>query len=92
MFKVDETSDYRVFSQDLGSRLMLQRKRDDMQVVLEHEDATDMLEKLQSAANDAVKHWWIDGYSNFFTKPVLEDGKLPANMVVYRSANRKPRR
>lgn len=91
MIKVDETADYRVFSQDLGSRLMLQRKRDDMQVILENDDATDMLEKLQSAANDAVKHWWIDGYSNFFTKPVMNDGKLPDNMVVYRSGNRTPR-
>jgi hypothetical protein len=89
MIKVDETPQYRIFTEDLGSRVKLERKRDEAQVILEEDDADDMLDKLQSAANEHVKDYWIDGWQNFFSKQPKGSDELPPNMVVNRALRNK---
>jgi hypothetical protein len=88
MIKVDETSLYSIFTEDLGTRVKLQRKRDEAQVILEEDDADDMLDKLQAAGNEKVKDYWIEGWENFFSKP-RESDELPPNMVVNRALHNK---
>lgn len=82
MIKVDETSLYSIFTEGLCTRVKLQRKRDEAQVILEGDDAEDIMGKLQSAANDNVKDYWIDGWQNFFAKGQQDSDELPPNMVV----------
>lgn len=89
MIKVDETPQYRIFTEDLGLRVKLERKRDAAQVILEEEDADDMLGKLQSAANEKVKEYWIDGWQNFFSTQRKPTDELPPNMVVNRALRNK---
>ena len=89
MIKVDETKQYSIFTEDLGARVKLQRKRDEAQVVLECDDAEDMLDKLQSAANENVKDYWIEGWQNFFAKEPQDSGELPPNMVMNRAMRNK---
>lgn len=89
MIKVDETKLYRIFTADLGARVKLQRKRDAAQVVLETDDAEDMLDKLQSAANENVKDYWIDAWQNFFAKAPQDSDELPPNMVVNKALRTK---
>lgn len=89
MIKVDETSQYSIFTENLGTRVKLQRKRDEAQVILENDDAEDMLDKLQSAANENVKDYWIDGWQNFFAKAPQDSEELPPNMVVNKALGNK---
>jgi hypothetical protein len=91
MIKVDETSQYRILTEELGARVMLQRKRDEAQLILENDDAEDMLQKLQSAANENVKDYWIEGWLNFFSKAPQSSAELPPNMVVNKGQRSKER-
>lgn len=82
MIKVDETQHFNVFSEGHGSSVKLQRKRDLAAVILESEDAEDMLDKLQGAANELVKDYWIDAWSNFFAAQPSGLRTIPKNMKI----------
>lgn len=82
MIKVDETKHFTVFSESHGSSVKLQRKRDLAVVVLESDDAADMLGKLQGAANELVKDYWIDAWSNFFSTQASSSKTIPKNMKI----------
>ncbi|MBK6616638.1 hypothetical protein [Ottowia sp.] len=86
MVQIQETGKFVVFSEDCGTRVRIEKKEDGLAVILLNDDARDMLEKLRDAANDAVRDYWIDAWSNHFTRPV----DRPFENILAPTARRQP--
>ncbi len=80
MIKVQETEKFVVFSEDLGSRVRLQKREDDSFVLLMGEDAHDMLDKLRDAdGNQAVMEYWISAWPHRFKRfplPTFDNNRI----------------
>ena len=72
MIKVQETPHFAVFSEELGSRVRVERKVNGAFVLLSDDDAHDLLDKIRDADdNQAVMEYWIEAWQyRFKTSPL----------------------
>ena len=67
MIKVQETPHFAVFSEGLGSRVRIERKVNGAFVLLEDDDAQDLIDKLREAGNNyTVMEYWIEAWQYRF--------------------------